>query len=501
MCQSAWRRRTVVALRFRNGLFLIGATFLLTCTCWAQLPQAGDTTSPPTPGVGHDYIHSPVETVNPANGSVSIRIPVRIASGRELTIPFSIAYDSSGAFYIGEPEHGGAPSYLTIGQTSTPPPFTKGGWSYTFPQTTSKLMTWTAQDPSGSKTFNCDELVNYVFQDSTGNRHNLRVALFDDIVSWAPYCGGDNTALTGGEGPILAASSGWGHPFVVTDGNGTVYLTGPSGSTITDRNGNTVSVSMTSTSASMSDTLGRTIVSAPSFGANPDNISVAGLASPYQVSWTTASANFTDSMIDLNAGGFLDGGCATAMTGSATVASQVVLPNGQKYQFFYDPTYGMLQKIIYPSGGYVRYVWGLSLYPEALSYGVNDSNGVTATTYTCRYGFPAISDRYVSFDGSTEVLHQHFSYNTTWPNNTSLTWTSKATTVTTSDIVRGTSFTTVYTYSSASVPCQPDLNPNGTGCIGNFTEQVPVEQTIQYQGTNGSVLKTVTKSWANNDPR
>src|SRR5689334_9373060 len=98
MCQSVWKRRTVVALRFGNALALIAATFLLTCTCRAQLPQASGTTSPPTPGVGHDYIHSPVETVNPANGSVSIRIPVRIASGRELTIPFSVTYDSSGAF-------------------------------------------------------------------------------------------------------------------------------------------------------------------------------------------------------------------------------------------------------------------------------------------------------------------------------------------------------------------------------------------------------------------
>src|SRR6185437_2864133 len=98
----------------RKALKFSAAVLFLSSACWAQLPQAGDTTSPPTPGVGHDYLHSPVETVNPANGSVSIRIPVRIASGRELTIPFSIAYDSSGAFFIGEPNGGGAPSYLTI---------------------------------------------------------------------------------------------------------------------------------------------------------------------------------------------------------------------------------------------------------------------------------------------------------------------------------------------------------------------------------------------------
>ncbi|MGB6684751.1 MAG: hypothetical protein WBH24_13975, partial [Candidatus Acidiferrum sp.] len=46
----------------------------------AQLPNATDTTATPAPGM-HDYLGSPVETVNPANGAVSIRIPVRMAQG------------------------------------------------------------------------------------------------------------------------------------------------------------------------------------------------------------------------------------------------------------------------------------------------------------------------------------------------------------------------------------------------------------------------------------
>ena len=133
MFQSAWQHGPVFVL-LRSALGLTAILFA-TSLCWAQLPQAGDTTSPPTPGVGHDYIHSPVETVNPANGSVSIRIPVRIPSGRELTIPFSIAYDSSGSFYVGEQQGGGQP----VLRTTTNVLFSQGGWSYTFPVVSSSL--------------------------------------------------------------------------------------------------------------------------------------------------------------------------------------------------------------------------------------------------------------------------------------------------------------------------------------------------------------------------
>src|SRR5271155_3217315 len=86
----------------RAFLILALSAIFFAPAAFAQFPQGGDTTSPPTPGVGHDYIHAPEETVNPANGSVSIRIPLRMPSGRELTIPLSVAYDSAGAFYYGQ---------------------------------------------------------------------------------------------------------------------------------------------------------------------------------------------------------------------------------------------------------------------------------------------------------------------------------------------------------------------------------------------------------------
>src|SRR6185437_3707916 len=185
--------------------------------------------------------------------------------------------------------------------------------------------------------------------------------------------------------------------------------------------------------------------------------------------------------------------CTTSLADSAGVVSQIVLPNGRGYSFDYASNpYGMLDKITYPSGGYVRYVWGLNSQAES---GLWQQGGTNGGVWDCRYDFPAITDRYVSFDGSTEVLHQHFSYNTVWQTGSDQ-YTTKTTTVTTTDLVRSTSFTTVYTYSSLGAPQQPDLNPDGTNAVSLFTRQIPIEQSIQYDDTNGHLLKTVTKSWA-----
>ncbi len=66
----------------------------------AQIPQRGDTTSTPIPGVGHNYVTSPVDIVNPANGALSIRIGVKMPSARGIQLPFSFAYDSNGTSYV-----------------------------------------------------------------------------------------------------------------------------------------------------------------------------------------------------------------------------------------------------------------------------------------------------------------------------------------------------------------------------------------------------------------
>src|ERR1700687_2718403 len=82
-------------LSFISKSLLLGLVFSLTVsvTC-SQITNVTNDQSTPIPGVGHDYIKLLSETVNPANGSVSLRLSVPVPKGRGLSIPFGFAYDS-----------------------------------------------------------------------------------------------------------------------------------------------------------------------------------------------------------------------------------------------------------------------------------------------------------------------------------------------------------------------------------------------------------------------
>ena len=77
-------------------LFVLMLT-LFSPVAFAQIPPSTSSTSTPIPGAGHDYIGAPAETVNPASGTLSIRIPVIMPPGRGISLPFSFAYDSNSA--------------------------------------------------------------------------------------------------------------------------------------------------------------------------------------------------------------------------------------------------------------------------------------------------------------------------------------------------------------------------------------------------------------------
>lgn len=81
---------TIIALICFSVAGWISAVGLLQ----AQTVNLGDEVSRPIPGAGHDYIHLLSETVNPANGSLNIKIDLPTPKGRELSLPFAITYDS-----------------------------------------------------------------------------------------------------------------------------------------------------------------------------------------------------------------------------------------------------------------------------------------------------------------------------------------------------------------------------------------------------------------------
>ncbi|MGC2272701.1 MAG: hypothetical protein WA539_12025, partial [Candidatus Sulfotelmatobacter sp.] len=85
----------------------------------------------PIPGVGHDYIHMVNETVNPADGNVSVDINIPLPAGRGLSVPFSIVYSSSnfGVMQRTQPNPYGSASNGS-GNWSF---LSSAGWSYTLP--------------------------------------------------------------------------------------------------------------------------------------------------------------------------------------------------------------------------------------------------------------------------------------------------------------------------------------------------------------------------------
>jgi len=58
---------------------------------WGQITAITDFRSVPVRGSGHDYTNLLSETVNPTNGSVSVKINIPVPKSRGLTIPFNIA--------------------------------------------------------------------------------------------------------------------------------------------------------------------------------------------------------------------------------------------------------------------------------------------------------------------------------------------------------------------------------------------------------------------------
>src|SRR5271155_2824826 len=124
--------------------FLVFASFALFLTRVAkcQILNVGDDTSTPIEGAGHNYIKMLSETVNPANGSLSIRIQDPTAKARGITLPFSFNYDSNGVNHIG----GAFQPYPQSDLTS----ISQGGWPYELPLM--QGLIWSSAT-SGSRVF------------------------------------------------------------------------------------------------------------------------------------------------------------------------------------------------------------------------------------------------------------------------------------------------------------------------------------------------------------
>ena len=472
-------------------------TFAASVLAFAQTPGTG-TTTVPIPGVGHDYIQALSETVDPSSGSVSLRVAVQIPKGRGLTLPFSFAYDSNGVFF--------PPAWKPF----TMPLMSSGGWSYTVPS----LSTDNGSYMPGGTNVTCSYDTNYKFGDASGARHGLGLFF---LLSTNPACAASNNRFVGGDFAVNATISTTNpgilgdYSLAVADADGTVYKLQAAGaglaSLIEDRNGNQISIQPSGTTGAFTetDTLGRTVLSSSGFGSTGNTLTVSGLGAPYQLTWESPSYSFTiDATLVFN-GSANDCSFTESTNGTRSVVKSIQLPNGKSYSFKYgtdDPNnsnpYGLISQITYPSGGWIKYSWtGNSQSAGGVFPNINGQVGQCFW----RWGKPALKSRTISFDGVTPALTQTYKYSTSWGSTGtagSYLWNTKQTTLTTQDLIRGTTFVTTYSYIPTANSGEPI--PRYIGASYTVDTQIPVEQTITYQdigGTLGATLETVNKVWLN----
>ena len=507
----------------RPMLILFSLAFLVAKPASAQITNVTADQTPPIPGAGHDYVQFLNETVNPATGSVNIRIALPVRPGRGMTVPFAFTYDSNAALHMGgniawSDNH----AYLSV-----------GGWTYQMPRIVNQTPQIKWQQTPNDPPYTCGFSNNFVFTDLQGRSHSLAMAVFQDATPPPGGCtyplNAPTTIGTGGDDYVqsVATTSGaYGQPYHVwplrvADEDGTVYYFSgshthypPNGNEnlpdwIEDRNGNTIFINDTSSTGafSITDTLGTALLTSTGFGTSGNTLSVAGIANPYVVTWGTSSYDL--SLYKVTTTDSLTSNTCLGGTQSSPVTfpeiTAIKLPNGQTYKFeYYDGTNGLLKKITYPTGGYILYVWDINRSSDVLEFTPDNAGSFTCTTV---YDSPALKQRFVSFDGSANyALEQDFgNYTTNLVPDGMLCgncqkWTYKTVNVVTTDRVAQTSFETDYVYSPVSVNNQPF---SGASAVRNGSLQwaptqplyFPVEQTVTYKGAGGGMLRTSTKGW------
>lgn len=385
--------------RLAGALFFVIAT---TALAHAQaLPNLGDTASPAPREPGHALIVGPHEVTDPANGSVTFTFKIPLPPGRGFTPDFTISYSSAGSHVFDS--YGNDIATMAAQQSL----FSSDGWSYGVPVLT---YTWYQQSPDGAET--CQVSTAHVVQMPDGSRKQLGISLTGQIGVGAPP--GDNCPQWYDE-ELQSEDNGWASVeagaqdnrwcwcevdvttpdgvTVVFPGGQPTPTNGVVASSMTDRNGNKITYSATSSNAlTLTDTLGR-VLTTNGFAQSVDTISVPGMTEDYFVQWANAPASAVSNVAGAGANP-CPNTAATSQGGPAVTS--IAAPEGT-YAFTYDPFYGVVDRITYPNGGYVRYVWGMNPLSEPAQLQV--WNGSEYQGCSARFDNPVITDRYVSADG------------------------------------------------------------------------------------------------------
>ena len=538
-----FKRLTVLALSF----VAFGLTFF-SYSIHGQAPQlnsVSDLTQTPIPGAGHDYQHLLGETVNFSNGSVSFKISFPVPKSRGITLPYAWSYNSASVNplnFVG----GNQPAWDAYGTQGSSP--IRDGWNTSDGLPYATVQVWTVTPPSNqNQTFvPCNFQSGMTFTDSSGVMHNLYTAAQASAnttgTNVTKTCG-TVTIPPNGDGQVVAKldpntavndlatmntpTSGG---FVVIDKNGTTYSfaggVNPQVNAnlypwIEDRNGNVLNASVDTAGRPGPTTTATSPVTVPASTSNvatsfsmPTALTIGGIN--YTAAWGTTPVSYIIATAGASGGSVAGLGCVgtipTTVSGNRVVLTSLTLPNLQQYQFFYNNSYGLLSEIIYPDGGWVKYQWTLPSTQNELAFwggmettfpnGSGSPAVYTPVNFGCGqlYQAPVLSSRTVSFDGTNVAQSQNFSYSTNWITSSGREidgWSSKSTTVTSTDAKTGLTDATAYSYLPYTAPGQPFAS-------GSNASQIPLESTIAYYDwgqtagestATGTPLKTVAKTW------
>jgi YD repeat-containing protein len=378
--------------------------------------------------------------VDPLTGSVSITIPFTTtpAGGRGPKIPFTLHYNSASTMTL---QSSGGYNIATDTQTSGfievyywvpagdpnfgPYPGPSGPWTTSGPFLYSNgssipdQVYTTTMGPILNLGSGCSITGPYIYTDESGAAHDMNLEWTNTAgpatgpTGYSPPCNAaylesttpNYTLFPSGAGP------GMGSVSLTTDGSALETSSGSGGSVLypdgtrggtEDSNGNLASLQQSGGVFTATDSLGRAAFSTnipiglpgpipargynvTTKGENLDSYSVVfstipigSFAMPHPTNAEIGQLGFCVGSFTCPQSFQVDGEVTTP---TLSAVSTITLPDSTQYKFLYDPTYGTISEIEFPTGGYVRFVWGVRA--NGGGYGAFSAVSTLAVTEVC----------------------------------------------------------------------------------------------------------------------
>jgi RHS repeat-associated protein len=457
--------------------FVFAMLMICSAPCFAQV-QTG---TPPFGSFGGGP-----DIVNLGNLNVHINVPVFSRAGRGMPFTYRLGYDTS----IWAPVNSSGSPVWT--------PESNWGWTSSTASVTGHLSNTETMERTCPVVINphlppVDEetifFYTWTYYDSFGGVHPF----IGNTTTWtASPCGS-----AGSSSLNATATDGSGYTISANGTSGSVYtrkgsLIGPptnqfSGiGTLTDRNGNVISVD---SSGNITDTLGTVALAVAGSGTPTSPITFT--YTPPNGTPTAYTANFTSLTIKTNFG---CSGVAEFGPTAENLLTSISLPDGTEYTFTYEQTSGFsgdytgrLARVTLPTGGTITYT-----YPGS-NDGVECSDGSTASL--TRTVNPGGEWQYVRSGSGTAWTTTITDPTTPTNNQTSINFQSVTPVVGSAasfyeterkiyqgSISSGTLMKTIYTcYNGAASPC------NSTAIAQPITQRTIIGQ---WPGSGGLESKT-----------